>query len=100
MGDSLYSEDPKFNLWDEEDSMIMSWFWNSMMPEVSGPYMFRTTAKDIWEVVRQTYSKVKDVALIYEIKTKLSVTKQGTMSVIEYDNIMKDFCYERFLARI
>jgi hypothetical protein len=40
-------EDPKFTLWDEEDSMIMSWLWNSIMPEVCGPYMFLVTAKDI-----------------------------------------------------
>ncbi|KAG6775743.1 hypothetical protein POTOM_019236 [Populus tomentosa] len=87
-------EDPKFTLWDEEDSMIMSWLWNSIMPEVCGPYMFLVTAKDIWDAVRQTYSKVKDAALIYEIKTKLSMTKQGNMMVIEYYNTMKSFWLE------
>jgi hypothetical protein len=40
-------EDPKFTLWDEEDSMIMSWLWNSIIPEVCGPYMFLVTVKDI-----------------------------------------------------
>jgi hypothetical protein len=87
-------EDPKFTLWDEEDSMIMSWLWNSIMPEVCGPYMFLVITKDIWDVVRQTYSKVKDVALIYEIKAKLSMTKQGNMMVIEYYNTMKSFWLE------
>jgi len=84
-------EDPKFTLWDEEDSMIISWLWNSIMPEVCGPYMFLVTAKDIWDAVRQTYFKVKDAALIYEIKTKLWMTKQGNMMVIEYYNTMKIF---------
>jgi hypothetical protein len=84
-------EDPKFTLWDEENSMIMSWLRNSIMPEVYGPYIFFVTAKDIWDAVRQTYSKVKDAALIYEIKTKLSMTKQGNMMVIEYYNTMKSF---------
>jgi len=44
--------------------------------------------------VRQTYSKVKDAALIYEIKTKLSMNKQGNMMVIEYYNTMKSFWLE------
>jgi hypothetical protein len=44
--------------------------------------------------MRQTYSKVKDVVLIYEIKTKLLMTKQGTMMVIEYYNTMKSFLLE------
>ncbi|KAL6345553.1 hypothetical protein AAG906_017280 [Vitis piasezkii] len=61
---------------DEEDSMIMSWLWNSMLLDVSGTCMFLTRAREIWETVRQTYSKMQDVALIYEIKTKIT-TKQG-----------------------
>ncbi|KAG6758943.1 hypothetical protein POTOM_035406 [Populus tomentosa] len=82
-------KDPKFTLYDEEDSIIMSWLWNSMMLEVCGPYMFLTTIKDIWEVMRQTYSKVKDVALIYEIKIKLSMNKQ----------VYDDVCKPKFLER-
>ncbi|XP_011046793.1 PREDICTED: uncharacterized protein LOC105141310 [Populus euphratica] len=50
--------------------------------------------QNIWDAVRQTYSKVKDVALIYEIKMKLSMTKQGNMMVIEYYNTMKSFWLE------
>ena len=94
LGVSPNPKDPKFTLWDEDDSMIMSWLWNSMMPKVSGPYMFLTTANEIWEAVRQTYSKVKDAALIYENKMKLSTTKQGNLSVIEYYNLMKGFWLE------
>ncbi|KAG6741741.1 hypothetical protein POTOM_055019 [Populus tomentosa] len=56
--------------------------------------MFLTTSKDIWEVVRHTYYKVKDVALIYKIETKLSMTKQGAMMVIDYYNTMKGFWLE------
>jgi len=31
--------DPRFHAWDEEDSMIMSWLWNSMTPEISDTCM-------------------------------------------------------------
>ena len=50
-----------FAAWDEEDSLVMSWLWNSMVPEISDTVMF-LTAKDIWEAVNLTYSKVKDAA--------------------------------------
>ena len=70
IGIGPWPEDPKFNQWAEEDSMIMSWLWNSMLPEISGTCMFLTTAKEIWETIRQTYSKVRDAAQIYEIKQK------------------------------
>lgn len=54
--------DPAFDTWDEEDSTIMAWMWNSMIPEINDTYMFLTTAKDNWEAVGQTYSKAKDAA--------------------------------------
>lgn len=57
-------------------------------------FTFLTTSNDIWEAVRQIYFKVKDVALIYEFKMKLSMTKKGIMMVIKYYNTMKDFWLE------
>ena len=44
--------DPKFEAWDEADSMVMSWLWNSMTPEINDTFMFLFTAKDIWESIR------------------------------------------------
>ena len=70
IGIGLGLEDLKFNQWDEEDSMIMSWLWNSMLPKINGICMFLTMAKEIWKTVRQTYSKVCDATQIYEIKQK------------------------------
>ena len=67
MGTGPAAEDATFAKWDEEDSMIMSWLWNSMTPEVSQTCMFLTTTREVWETVLQTYSKMKDAALIYEI---------------------------------
>ena len=82
--------DPKFQIWEEEDSMIMSWLWNSMLPEISSTFLVLSTAKEIWEAVRQTYPKVHDAAQIFEIKTKISATKQGERSVTEYANLLKN----------
>ena len=41
-------QDAKFKSWDEEDSMIMAWLWNSMVPEISDTCMFLKSAKEIW----------------------------------------------------
>ena len=87
-------DDPKFIAWDEEDSMIMSCLWNSMQPETSGTCMFLTTTRDIWETIRQTYSKVRDASHIHKIKTKIGATKQDTFVVTKYNNIMKSLWLE------
>jgi len=59
---------------DVEDSMLMSWLWSSILPEVSRNYMFLSTTKDIWETVKRIYSKVQDAFVIFEIKTKINIT--------------------------
>ncbi|TXG60395.1 hypothetical protein EZV62_014968 [Acer yangbiense] len=74
--------------------MVMSWLWNSMTPKVSVICMFLKTTHDIWDTYGQTYSKVRDVAQVYEIKTRLSTTKQGTRSVTEYSNILQKLWQE------
>ncbi|RVW25355.1 hypothetical protein CK203_117722 [Vitis vinifera] len=35
MGSGPKPGDPRFEAWDEEDSMIMAWLWNSTTPEIS-----------------------------------------------------------------
>lgn len=94
LGTGPKSDDPSFDAWDQEDSMVMSWLWNSMSPEISDTCIFLTTAKDIWEAVRQTYSKVRDAAQVYEIKIKTSATKQGSRSVTEYANVLQSLWQE------
>ena len=47
MGTEPKPGDPRFEVWDEEDSMIMAWMWNSMTSEISETRMFLATAKDI-----------------------------------------------------
>jgi len=39
--------DPTFEAWDEEDSMVMSWLWNSMLLEISDTVMFLSMAQEI-----------------------------------------------------
>ena len=79
-------DSPKFAAWDEEDSMIMAWLWNSMIPEISDTCMFLNTAKEIWVAVEQTYSQAKDAAQVYDVKVKTVAAKQGNKTVTEYAN--------------
>ena len=75
MGTRPKPGDPRFEVWDEEDSMIMAWLWNSMTPEISNTCMFLATTKDIWDAVRQMYSKARDAAQVYEVKVKTIAAK-------------------------
>lgn len=63
-------EDPSFAAWDEQDSMVMSWLWNSMLPEISDTCMFLGSAREIWDAIQQTYSKVNDAAQSMNLRQK------------------------------
>lgn len=94
LGTRPREEDPTFTIWDEEDSMIMAWLWNSMIPEISDTCMFLSTAKEIWDAIEQTYSKAKDAAQVYDVKVKTVAAKQGNKSVTEYANQLKSLWME------
>ncbi|KAL6315434.1 hypothetical protein AAG906_000549 [Vitis piasezkii] len=94
MGTGPKLGDPHFEAWDEEDSMIMAWLWNSMIPEISDTCMFLATAKDIWDAIQQTYSKARDAAQVYEVKVKTVAAKQGDKTVTEYANQLKSLWQE------
>ncbi|KAG6505476.1 hypothetical protein ZIOFF_037832 [Zingiber officinale] len=61
--------DPVFETWDEEDSMIMSWLWDSM----NHPSM---------------------IHVFYELKVKAGATKQGDESITEYSTILQNMWQE------
>ena len=44
-------DDPKFETWEAENSMIMPWLLHSMQPKISKSLLFLSTAKEIWEVM-------------------------------------------------
>ena len=89
IGPVVGKDDPWFVMWDEEDSQIMSWLWNSMQPEISRTCMFLSRAKEIWESVYHTYSKVRDATQMFELKTRIHSTKQSILSITEYCNVIK-----------
>ena len=55
MGTGPKQGDPHFEAWNEEDSMIMAWVWNSMTLEISDTCMFLAMTKDIWDAIQQTH---------------------------------------------
>ena len=75
--------DPKFKIWDVENSMVMPWLSNSMQPEIGKPSLYLSTAKNVWmwDVVSQIYSKKGNVAGNYDLKTTIHNTKQSNHSM-------------------
>ena len=65
-----------------------------MQPEIRKNFMSLNTAREVWETVQQTYSRVKDVLVIFDVKTKINGAKQGHATVTEYYNLMRGLWLE------
>lgn len=68
--------------------MVIAWLINSMELTIRKPYLFLPTAKEAWDVVRDTYSDLENIPQIFELKMKPWQFKQGDPEVMIYYNEM------------
>ena len=65
-----------------------------MEPEIGQTYLFLPTTKDLWDAVTKAYSDLGNSAQIYDLKTRIRETKQGSQGVTKYYNILKGLWQE------
>ncbi|KAL4297144.1 hypothetical protein GQ457_12G028170 [Hibiscus cannabinus] len=85
------STDPGYEKWIQENSMVMSWLTNTMTPSIGGNFLLYTTAKDIWDAAKETYSNSDNVAELFRIECQAANLKQEGMDVTIYYNTMTRF---------
>ena len=83
------ANDPMFDKWDAENSMVMTWLVNSMEEDISSNYMCYTTAQELWDNVSQMYSDLGNQSQVFELTLKLGEIRQGDDSVTKYFNSLK-----------
>ncbi|GMP99871.1 hypothetical protein CsSME_00047186 [Camellia sinensis var. sinensis] len=81
--------DPLFDSWDAENSMVMTWLVNSMEEDISSNYMCYPTAQELWDNVSQMYSDLGNQSQVFELTLKLGEIRQGDDSVTKYFNSLK-----------
>ena len=90
--------DPLFRKWRSENSLITTWLLNSMEESIRKPYLFMY-AKEMEDVVCETYSNLENYLQTFELKTQLWNSKQGETDINTYYNNMLtlwqelDLCY-------
>ena len=84
-------EDLKFRTWRFENNMVMSWLINTIDNEIGQNLMFYGTAKEIWDVAKETYSDNDNTTELLEIKSSLHDLRQGDLSATQYINTLTRF---------
>ncbi|KAF3784846.1 hypothetical protein EJ110_NYTH29416 [Nymphaea thermarum] len=74
--------------------MVMSWMMNSVQPQIASTITYYTTAKEMWDFLRQTYSQDKNVSKILQVEEELHNLRQGNQDLSQYFATVKA-TYER-----
>ena len=78
------SDDPKFKTWRAENNLVMSWLISSMTTEIGENFLLYSTAKEIWDAARDTFSSKENTSELFQIESILHDLKQGESSVTTY----------------
>jgi gag-polypeptide of LTR copia-type len=82
--------DPLFNRWDIEDTVVKGWICNSLDKNLYGKFLRYPTAKEVWEAIATTFYDGSDVAQVYDLNKKVNKIKQTGRTVEEYYNELQD----------
>ena len=47
-----------FHSWEAENFMVLAWLVNSMEPNINQTHLFLSIAKEMWDVIVETYSNM------------------------------------------
>ena len=78
----------EFALWNQCNSMILSWFAHSVEPDLAKGVAHARSAQQVWEDFKDQFSQ-KNAPAVYQIQKSLASTSQGTMTVSAYFTKLK-----------
>lgn len=77
------SSDPRFKVWRAENNLV-SWLISSMTAEIGENVLLYTTAKEIWDAARDTFSSSENTAELFHVESILHDLRQGEKTVTTY----------------
>ena len=61
--------------------MVMAWLMNSMNDDIKENYLYHTTTKDLWEVIKRSYSDLENSAQMFELRNKARKMTQSELDM-------------------
>ncbi|KAL5819423.1 hypothetical protein ACOSQ4_023265 [Xanthoceras sorbifolium] len=78
----------EYALWNQCNSIILSWLTHSLEPDLSKGVVHAKTARQVWEDFKDQFSQ-KNAPAIYQIQKSLATLSQGTMTISVYFTKLK-----------
>ena len=81
--------DPAFQKWRTENAIVKGWLINSMESSLISNFIRYPTAKQIWDAVAITFFDGSDTSQVYELKRRVTKTRQAGGSIESYYNTLQ-----------
>lgn len=75
--------DPDYMMWKKNDAMIRAWIKNSMLPELQRSFAYVTSAKDLWDNIKEKYGQRNGI-LLSKLKKNISNFTQRNLTLTDY----------------
>ena len=64
-------DESQYHTWETDNSLVMAWLINSMEPVIAPTFLFHSTAKELWDAIKEFYLDLENSAEVFELKSKL-----------------------------
>nr|QIA97902.1 hypothetical protein AP_R.00g000020-v1.0.a3 [Amaranthus palmeri] len=71
------TDDPTYNQWSRNDSIVISWILENIDPDLVSQYLDYPTAKNLWRGIETVYSSGRDGLQIFYLTVKTNKIQQG-----------------------
>ncbi|KAF3778361.1 hypothetical protein EJ110_NYTH32764 [Nymphaea thermarum] len=87
----------KYSTWEEDNNIVMSWIMNSVQAHITPTIAYYTSAKHMWEFLKQSYSHDKNMSKVLQVEEELLKLQQCDSDLAQYFASVKS-TYERLKA--
>ncbi|XXG52924.1 hypothetical protein AAC387_Pa03g1120 [Persea americana] len=74
----------EYETWEDENCMVKSWLLDAMTKDIRSLFLRLSTAKEIWEAAKKTYSVSQGASKAYQLYCEVISVHQNGGSVISY----------------
>ncbi|KAF9620069.1 hypothetical protein IFM89_010719 [Coptis chinensis] len=74
----------EYEAWEDEKCLVKSWLLDAMTKDIRSIFLRLSTAKEIWETAKQTYSVSQDASKDYQLYCEVISVGQNGGSIILY----------------
>ncbi|KAB5511182.1 hypothetical protein DKX38_030168 [Salix brachista] len=74
----------EYEAWEDDNCLIKSWLLDAMNKDIRSIFLRLPTAKEIWDMAKQTYSVSQDASKSYQLYCEVISVRQNGSSVIYY----------------